>query len=80
MNQYLFTKKNKCNYLYTIIMVECDFCHESFVKGTGHLCWCSECSKPHPMCNNCYEVGKEDGDVVDVNIPRKSISNPEKYA
>jgi hypothetical protein len=32
------------------------------------------------MCNNCYEVGKEDGDVVDVNIPRKSISNPEKYA
>lgn len=60
-------------------MVECDFCHEFFVKGKGHLCWCPECSKPHPMCNSCYKKGKGGGDVVDVKIPRNSIINREKY-
>jgi hypothetical protein len=30
------------------------------------------------MCNTCYEMGKEGGDVVDVNIPRRSISNKNK--
>lgn len=62
--------------------VECDFCHSMFVKETGHLCWCSECSKPHPMCNVCYEKGKKGGDVVDVKISRNSITeeNKEKYS
>jgi hypothetical protein len=62
--------------------VECDFCHNMFERKTGHLCWCNECSKPHPMCNVCYEKGKKGGDIVDVKIPRNSITdeNKEKYS
>ena len=61
--------------------IECDFCHDMFVKGTGHMCWCSECSKPHPMCDECYISCKKTGDIIDSNIPRKSITskNKQKY-
>lgn len=50
-------------------------------KGINHLCWCDECSKPHPMCDKCYKIGIGSGHVVDCVIPRKSITdkNKEKY-
>lgn len=35
--------------------VKCDFCDKEFIKGRGHLCWCQECSKQHPMCDPCYK-------------------------
>jgi hypothetical protein len=62
--------------------VECDFCNKMFVRASGHLCWCEECSKPHPMCNVCYELAKDDGDIVDADIPRNSISeeNKQRYS
>lgn len=61
--------------------IECDFCHNYYTKGLGHLCWCSECSKPHPMCNECYIECKKTGSTIDADIPRNSItkSNKERY-
>ena len=40
----------------------CDFCDKDFEKG--HLCWCRECNKPHPMCNKCYVDASDKGLVI----------------
>lgn len=63
-------------------MIDCDFCNMPFEKGTGHLCWCKDCSKVHPMCNPCYEECIENGTIVDKVIKRNSVTpeNMEKYA
>ena len=43
--------------------VLCDFCDKEFQKGSGHLCWCADCSKKHPMCNPCYVEGIKKGTI-----------------
>jgi len=41
----------------------CDFCFHEFKSGSGHLCWCEECSKKHPMCNKCYNEAIRNGQI-----------------
>ena len=62
-------------------MIDCESCDEPFKRGTGHLCWCGECSRPHPMCNDCYKEGKKQGNIIDKPRLRNFISekNMEKY-
>lgn len=61
--------------------IDCYFCEEQFVKGTGHLCWCPDCEEPHVMCNDCYKHGKKQGNIVDkqVNIGFISEENKDRY-
>jgi len=44
--------------------VTCDFCDKSYIKGTGHLCWCAECSNKHSMCNECYKKGIKNNTIA----------------
>ena len=53
--------------------ITCDFCHMEFVKGKGHMCWCEECSKKHPMCNPCYKEALHEGMIR--KTPNKMIYN-----
>ena len=48
--------------------MECDFCGEFFERGTGHMCWCPDCSVPHPMCDECYKENKKEGTVKDKKV------------
>jgi len=48
--------------------MECDFCGEFFERSTGHMCWCPDCSEPHPMCDDCYLECKEEGTVLDKKV------------
>ncbi len=41
----------------------CDFCDFQFKKNTGHMCWCPDCSKPHPMCDDCYLKYVDSGEI-----------------
>ncbi len=65
-------------HLNSMNFVECDFCHNEYIKGKGHMCWCDECSKPHPMCDKCYQEAKKEGIIVDKDIPMNSINNKNK--
>ena len=44
-------------------MIQCEWCHEMFVKNTGCLVWCVTCSQTHKICNNCYE----NSDITDLD-------------
>ena len=60
-------------------LIECDFCNKPFEKGSGHLCFCSECSAKglpdkHPMCNPCYQEAIKDGSIKDVNYNKMELS------
>lgn len=57
-------------------LVECDFCHKDFKRGKGHMCWCPDCKKGHPMCNKCY---KEHKSSMVTNIFDISEDNKDKY-
>lgn len=59
----------------------CDFCEKPFITGTGHMCWCDECSEGHPMCHDCYLKGLEDGKIRKTPENRNVIteSNLQKY-
>ena len=52
----------------------CDFCGNPFIKGSGHTCWCSECSKGHPMCDPCYKKHLKSGEIKDTPGNRNNIS------
>lgn len=57
----------------------CSCCKEFFEKGTGHLCFCSECSAKglpdrHPMCDQCYQQAKKDNIIKDVNYNQTELS------
>lgn len=54
--------------------VNCDFCEKDFIKGTGHMCWCDECSKGHPMCNDCFIENKKSGKIRVTPTNRNHIS------
>ena len=45
---------------------ECDVCGIMF--RVGHNCYCKECKKVHPVCNQCYKDGKELGNIKDKKI------------
>jgi len=61
--------------------INCFFCPELYIKGTGHTCWCPQCSIPHMMCNNCYKEAKKQGNIKDkprhINFITKD--NEQKY-
>ena len=61
-----------------IEFVNCDFCEHDFIRGSGHMCWCSDCSKKHPMCNNCYVENLKDGKIRDTPLNRNHISEKNK--
>lgn len=42
--------------------LKCDKCHEIF--NGKHRAWCKECNKPHPICDNCYKQGINEGTLV----------------
>ena len=52
----------------------CSCCKEFFEKGTGHSCYCSECNKVHPYCQECYEEGVRTGGIKDVHYKKMETS------
>jgi len=52
----------------------CDFCGETYIKWKGHTCWCSECSKGHPMCDPCYKKNLANGSIKVSPQNRNNIS------
>jgi len=61
--------------------IECNFCHKDFEKGTGHSCWCEECSIIHPMCDPCYKIHNKTGKIKDIVLYKDSITskNRDRY-
>ncbi len=59
----------------------CEMCEGEYRRGTGHLCWCPECKRPHQCCNACYLIGKEEGNIIDKkkNISDIDNGNRERY-
>lgn len=51
----------------------CDFCHKEY-EGS-HMCWCKECKKKHPICDDCYENEIDKGRIVSVG----HLDKPERY-
>jgi len=62
-----------------IIRILCEACMEDFNKGTGHVCWCPECSQPHNICNECYKREKKSGNIKDNKISQYQLDHPERY-
>ena len=62
-------------------LIQCDFCPSKFLKGTGHLCWCSDCKVVHTMCNPCYKEAKIVNQIKDkeINITDIDEKNRERY-
>ena len=52
----------------------CACCKEYFEKGTGHACFCSDCNKVHPYCQECYEDGVRRGAIADVKYKKTETS------
>lgn len=52
----------------------CSCCDEFYEKGTGHSCFCSECNKVHPYCDECYQEGVRTGGIKDVNYKKTETS------
>jgi len=52
----------------------CSCCKEYFEKGTGHFCFCPECNKVHPYCQECYEDGIRTGGIKDVDYKKGETS------
>ena len=58
--------------------IECDSCGGMFRKGTGHKCWCKDCKEVHPMCNECYVIGKATGAIKDKKINIGELTDEER--
>ena len=58
-----------------IKFIECHWCDKTFKEGEGHRCWCAKCIKSWPMCEECYQLFKELGDVVD-RVPKRDEVAP----
>ena len=43
------------------------------------MCWCKECNKPHPLCDECYKQAKKDGTIIDKEIRIWDISNWDRF-
>ena len=54
--------------------VQCDFCEHDFISGTGHMCWCQDCSEKHPMCNDCFVENLKNGSIKVTPANRNHIS------
>jgi len=59
-------------------LVSCDFCPVNFKQGTGHRCWCVECTEVHPMCNKCYTEARTLGNIND-KIADITQENKDRY-
>ena len=52
----------------------CSCCNEFFEKGTGHACFCPDCNKVHPFCQECYDEAKRLGSIKDVKYKKTDAS------
>ena len=64
--------------------IRCEFCRNPFEKGTGHLCFCSECniagkSSRHPMCDSCYNEALKNKTIKNINYNKNNMSDDLKF-